>query len=77
MRDNYGGVGALLLIIFVLCVVTVWLDMLLRGKHVNPCTANAGNCFSIQGLYSKPDCPGQRAWYVEASDHSFFMGCQS
>jgi hypothetical protein len=47
------------------------------ARHVNPCTADASQCYSIQGLYSKRDCPGQHAWFVESEGKQFFMGCRS
>jgi hypothetical protein len=44
-------------------------------KHINPCTANAGDCYSIQGLYSQPTCPGQRVMTVEIDNSSLFLEC--
>lgn len=44
--------------------------------HKNPCTENAGNCYSIQGLYSIPGCPGQRIENVEVDGKTFFLECQ-
>jgi hypothetical protein len=48
-----------------------------RPARVNPCTADASQCYSIQGLYSKRDCPGQHAWFVESEGKEFFMGCRT
>lgn len=46
-----------------------------RASVVNPCTANRGNCFSIQGEYSQLHCPGQIERRVEIDDQSFFLEC--
>lgn len=46
-----------------------------RVESTNPCTQNAGDCYSIQGLYSKPGCPGQRVETVEVDGRSYFLEC--
>ena len=46
-----------------------------KEKHVNPCTANVGNCYSIQGLYSQIHCPGQHEMRVEVDGQSYFLEC--
>lgn len=33
--------------------------------------------WTLQGETSHLDCPGQHAWFVEASGTQFFMGCRS
>ena len=81
MSKNYGGLAALILVAFVVaglgCMAVSKLTPAPKPvPTVNPCTADASQCYSIQGLYSQPNCPGQRPWYVEASGQEFFMGCQ-
>lgn len=41
----------------------------------NPCTVDAGQCYSIQGVYSQLNCPGQHVETVEVNGQSFFLGC--
>lgn len=41
----------------------------------NPCTANVGNCYSIQGVYSQLKCPGQHIQTVEVNGNSYFLSC--
>jgi len=57
--------------------LTVLVVMLLTGcgRHVNPCTANRGECYSIQGVYSQLGCPGQHIETVDVDGQSFFLGC--
>lgn len=43
--------------------------------HVNPCTANAGDCYSIQGENSHQGCPGQYKETVEVGDQIYFLSC--
>jgi hypothetical protein len=82
MKRDYGGIFGLALVAFLGAAALVNLlpspksapDMV--ANLINPCTADSSQCYSIQGLYSQQGCPGQHPWYVEASDHWFFMGCQ-
>lgn len=43
--------------------------------HGNPCTADRGNCYSIQGEYSHLGCPGQYVTTLEIDNHVFFLSC--
>ncbi len=86
MRNDYGGLAGLVFVVFILigialtvlnsCAPTPSAPRDIVANLVNPCTRDKSQCYSIQGLYSKRECPGQRPWFVEASDHTFFMGCQ-
>ena len=70
---------ALVLLSFVIAagiVTAEWIAFRPKAQHVNPCTANAGECYSIQGLTSWRSCPGQHAWFIEIDGYSFFMGCR-
>ena len=64
-------------IVWVILALTVAVTVRIQTtKHANPCTVNEGDCMSIQGKYSKEDCPGQSPWYIEVDGHKFFMGCR-
>lgn len=58
------------------CLIAATHQPVLTGAHrVNPCTADVGNCYSIQGLYSQLTCPGQHVGTVELDGQSFFLEC--
>jgi hypothetical protein len=44
-------------------------------RSTNPCTLDAGQCYSIQGEYSALGCPGQRTETVNVNGQTFFLGC--
>lgn len=75
-RIDYIFLSVLILTVAASCVASYRLAH--PKLHANPCTVNRGDCYSIQGLYSKEDCPDQHPWYVWAGNPPrwFFMGCR-
>ena len=78
MQKDYGAYAGLILVAFLFVGFVLMLaNAVPEKKHVNPCTTDSSQCYSIQGLYSQRNCPGQHPWFVEVQDVEFFMGCRS
>ena len=61
--------------LFILAVWAVVGVSLMQCSKTIPKHAGEAS-WTLQGETSHLDCPGQHAWYVEAEETLFFMGCR-
>jgi len=46
-----------------------------NNQSENPCTLDTSQCYSIQGVYSQLNCPGQHTDFIVIDDHIYFLMC--